>query len=617
MIPPQDCVAALDAMPARPSGVVAYPGGAESGHAAAEADLRRWAAAHDVAVIGMQSTGFVRPADRVCALVAPLRQPPLPGPVALIMQSSGLLGGTVNALTARGLGLDTAVSLGNGTVLTAADVGGELLRRPSAACLALYLDAIGDLDDFIELARFAQSLRKPVALCLGGRSDIGRELVQSHTGQLATDQRVIEGIARQFDVLVAADIDELVLSVGALAESGFASPGPGGVAAMATSGGACAVVADALATAGIPLPPPHPDVLRVAGVSASKALNPLDLGAAALDSPDALNQAIKAFIADDAYSIHLNITAPGLPAVTGAEAQRAQLAAFIDNVRSAGKLPVLAAPVNAAGRSWQVRAWDGVVLADGTKEIVTKTRALWRWANRLGYEPAPRAWPQARQVAAAPGAEPGAVAVLTGPRARELLTGVAMRWPAEVRIRHRAEVDAALSVLSYPVVAKTEAGLAHRAVAGGVIAGLADARMARAACDLLLEKFGGAVSLTAQIEHDEELVLGFERHPVYGPLLMVGLGGTGVGSAVSFLRLPATTRQIVAAIGDYVQTPAGRELLARTALTFQDSVAKRPDVLSADLNPLAIVADGVVCLDGKVHVTARPGTTQEEGEPSQ
>jgi acetate---CoA ligase (ADP-forming) len=605
MIPPEDCVAALDAMPSRPSGVVAYPGGSESGHAEAEAGLRGWARDHQVPVVGPQSTGFVRPAGQVRALVAPLRRPPLPGPVALIMQSSGLLGGTVNALTARGLGLDTAVSLGNGTALTATDVGAALLGRPSVACLALYLDAITDLDDFVELARLGQDAGKPVLLCLGGRSDIGRELVRSHTGQLATDQRVAEGIARQFDVILAGDIDELVLSAGALTESRFASPGPGAVAAMATSGGACAVVADALSAAGIPLPPPHPDVLRAAGVSAGQALNPLDLGAAALDSPDALNQAIKAFIADDAYSIHLNITAPGLPAVGGAEAQRGQLTAFLDNVRAAGKLPLLAAPVNSAGRDWPVRTWDGVVLADGTKEIVTKTRALWRWANRLGYEPGQ---PHARDGDAGP----GPVTVLTGPAARELLSGVRMCWPDEVRVRDRGEVDAALSVLGYPVVAKAEAGLAHRAVAGGVITGLTGPRPARAACDLLLEKFGGSVSLTEQVDHGQELVLGFERHPVYGALLMIGLGGTGVGSAVSFLRLPATARQIGAVAGDYVRADADRELLVRTAMTFAECLAGRPDVLSADLNPLAIVAGQVICLDGKVHVT-----TQQEGKPPQ
>jgi succinyl-CoA synthetase alpha subunit len=385
LIPSEHCLEALRGFDKLPQGVVVYASGAESGFAAVEEQLSEWSRATGVPLLGPQATGIARPAQGLVALTAPLRAAPVAGRLGVIMQSAGLLGGTLNALWQREIGVHTAVSLGNSAVLDYADLAGHLADQDDVGGLAIYVDGLSGMDPLIEIAVRAQRRDKPVVLCVGGRSDAGSAAAQSHTGALATPRRVLEGIADQYGIVLVDDTDELVWTVEAFEQMDYRRPRPGGVGIFSTSGGGAIMLADAMSAAGAELPLPGEQTR--AALSRKKevvSFNPFDVGAAALDDPAEVASALETFAGDPAFSVVVSVATVGVPTRTGMEAYVRQTTGLVDGVRAVGKQPLIAAPVaGAVGRVGpELAGWAGAVVAQGSKEASVKARSICAWGAR-------------------------------------------------------------------------------------------------------------------------------------------------------------------------------------------------------------------------------------------
>lgn len=602
LLAPGNCVEALEGFAELPTGVVVYSSGAESGFADVERELAEWSKEKGVPLLGPQSTGIVRPAAPMVALTAPLRAAPVQGDFAVIFQSAGLLGGTVNALWQRGIGFHTAVSIGNAAVLGYAELGEHLLRDPEVRGLAMYVDSLPSIDPLIELARYAQEASKPIVLAVGGKSEAGSLAVQSHTGELASSQRVIRGVAEQFGIVVVEDTDELVWTVEAFATMDFERPPTGGVGIFSTSGGGAIMLADAMEAGGVELPlPTEESQRRLSRNRPVVSYNPFDVGAAALDDVDAVNGALETFAGDPNFAVLVSVATVGIPTREGMEAHLRQTTDFVATVRAAGKQPLIAAPVAAApGReSVPLGEWPGVPLAMGSKEAAVKARSICAWAARpdVGAPAAALAEPL-------PAAPTQPIEVVSGPAAEAALASLPGSWPAMVVLDSPADLDSALERLSLPLVAKVEANLAHRAARGGVLRGLDGPAATRAAVEYMFARFGGQVALIEEVPHDLELVIGFQRDERNGPLLMFGLGGGSVGSDVDFFRLSLNRGQAEALVRRYVSSTADGDLVVAVVEAFQELVLANPAIVSLDLNPLVVEAGSVHFLDAKIHLAA-------------
>ncbi len=153
----------------------------------------------------------------------------LRGNTAFVSQSGALGYGAVSLALERGLGLGWAVTTGNEADATALEVMTALAADPACASVLGYVEHLGPgLRDLAEHG-------KPAALLVAGRSEAGATAAVSHTGALATDDRVVDAALRQLGIVRVSDVDEL-LDVG----DAFAQPRrPAGprVAIVTTSGG--------------------------------------------------------------------------------------------------------------------------------------------------------------------------------------------------------------------------------------------------------------------------------------------------------------------------------------------------------------------------------------------
>ena len=256
---------------------VASGGYSEAGGdgAVAERELAAAADALDMVLVGPNGQGVISTACSMCAqIVAPY---PPPGRIAIASQSGNLVSSLLHYAVESGVGVSKAVSCGNSARTTIADFLDYFRADPDTDVAIVYLEGIRDGAHFIESLR-AFTPRKPLVVVKGGAAAEGMRAAASHTGALASDDRLVDGVLRQFGALRAPTIEEAF----EWAASFATQPLPRGrrTLVFTTVGGWGVLAADACAAAGlelIPLPQEIRQQIDARVPSRWSRNNPIDL----------------------------------------------------------------------------------------------------------------------------------------------------------------------------------------------------------------------------------------------------------------------------------------------------------------------------------------------------
>ena len=194
-----------------------------------------------ILLAGPNGQGVVSTPVGLCAqIVAPY---PPAGSIGVASQSGNFVSSFLNMATATGIGISRAVSAGNAAATTVADYLSWYSTDPATSVGLAYVEGIDDGRAFFDAVR-AITPTKPVVLVKGGATAGGARAASSHTGSLATDDRVFDGACRQAGVCRAATVEEAFEAAATLATQ----PLPSGnrVVVMTTAGGWGVVTADAI-----------------------------------------------------------------------------------------------------------------------------------------------------------------------------------------------------------------------------------------------------------------------------------------------------------------------------------------------------------------------------------
>ena len=142
------------------------------------------------------------------------------------------------------------MSLGNAAQIGVIDVLEFFADDPATNVALAYVEGVADGRGFYERLR-AVAERIPVVLVKGGASDLGTRAAASHTGSLASNDRVFDGMCRQAGAIRARTIEE-AYEVAATLATQLLPKGPN-VAVVTTAGGWGVLTADAIAAAGLNL----------------------------------------------------------------------------------------------------------------------------------------------------------------------------------------------------------------------------------------------------------------------------------------------------------------------------------------------------------------------------
>jgi len=199
---------------------------------------------------GPNGQGLISTPASMCAqIVAPY--PPI-GRISVVSQSGNLLSAFLNYSVQTGVGISKAISAGNSAQTNIADYLDYFSADAETDVVLAYLEGVPDGRHFIEAVR-RLTVQKPLVLIKGGAAAEGQRAALSHTGALATDDRVFQGLCRQFGILRAATIEDAFEWAATLATQ----PLPRGrrVVIFTTVGGWGVLTADACANAELELVP--------------------------------------------------------------------------------------------------------------------------------------------------------------------------------------------------------------------------------------------------------------------------------------------------------------------------------------------------------------------------
>ncbi|MCM2561662.1 acetate--CoA ligase family protein [Lutimaribacter sp. EGI FJ00015] len=287
-------------------------GEAEDGHTR-EDRLLEAARASDMRLIGPNCLGVHSPRGGLTFVGG---STPEPGGVAVISQSGGLAVDVILRGETRGLRYSAVTTLGNSADLGPADLLEYHLCDPDTKVIGLYIEDVRDGRRFVTRLRQAGA-RKPVVLLLGGRTAEGRRAAASHTGALAGEARLWDGIAQQTGMVITETLDDFLDTL-LICQAEVERPARPlrRVALFGNGGGTSVLAADAFSRASLTTPEvPQPALqqLETLGLPPGTGLsNPVDTPAGTLRHRDG---AVAGEILDilagagayDAIVVHVNL----------------------------------------------------------------------------------------------------------------------------------------------------------------------------------------------------------------------------------------------------------------------------------------------------------------------
>lgn len=235
-----------------PNAVVITAGFRESGEAGRmlEEEVMEEARKHGIRVVGPNCMGLYSSRNNLTATFTALVPPE--GGVAFISQS-GAVGTTMLAWAKKeGIGFSKFISVGNEADLSLNDFVEYFMEDRRTRVITVYMESVKDGSSLVKTLK-AATTKKPVVVMKVGTTAAGARAAASHTGALAVEDPVLDGIFRQCGVIRAKDTEELFQ----LGSSFTALPPPKGrSAAVVTSGGGWGVeCSDLMEARGLTLPP--------------------------------------------------------------------------------------------------------------------------------------------------------------------------------------------------------------------------------------------------------------------------------------------------------------------------------------------------------------------------
>ncbi len=225
------------------------------------------------------------------------------------------------------------------------------------------------------------------------------------------------------------------------------------------------------------------------------------------------------------------------------------------------------------------------------RRAIVKLKALAAWG-----EIAPEEWDAVAPPAVDDGDGEGVL--LDDRETQRLLQSLPVAWPEAIVADTVEAALAAAARIGYPVVLKTGRLLSHKAQVGGVLTGLATPAMLGAAVAYMLARFDRPVVVSAHVAHGAEFIIGYQRDPQHGPLLLFGPGGSTIGE-VRFRRLPLMPAGIDRLVARHAPAAAG---VGAVIAALQSLTSAHPEIRTIDINPITPAPDGrLFVLDAKIY----------------
>lgn len=597
--------------------IVSSAGFAETGGAgvATQDRLVATARAAGMRLLGPNCLGAVNSATGLCASFSATfaRGLPPPGPVGVVSQSGAYGSHVLHLLATRGLGVTYWLTTGNEADVDVAEGIRWMAERDDVSVILAYVEGIRDGRRFLEALRAAHDSRTPVVLLKSGTSRAGERAANSHTGAFTGSSAVFELVVRQYGAYQARTVEEQIDVVYACARG---EPSPGRRLGIVTvSGGIGAQLCDAADRYGLDVPElPAAARERVRSLLPyATATNPVDCTAQVLQDMEVLTAALETLFVERGFDALVAFFSTVLLNPSTAEEMLARVRAALAYRENETFVICMVA------RPDTVAAFEdaGCLVFEDPDHAVRAVSALAYFAEAFDRPaPGPLEPSTGEPVLRGPFDEVQATAVLAEIGIPVLPTALADTEDEAVVDAVELGLPVALKVVSVDVV--------HKSEAGGVALGLASEADVRAGFRQVLEsvrghhpdaRLRGVVISPMAPSGGVETIIGTTRDPVFGPVVLLGLGGIFVetiGATVTRLA-PIDKAEGLAMIeelrgsalltGTRGREPVDIDALVSALVALSRFAADHPEVTSVEANPFVVWPDRAAALDAVLIVT--------------
>ena len=487
-------------------------------------------------------------------------------------------------------------------------------------------EGLDDPSRLIEAGEIAWAANKPLVACKLGVSEHGAEAALSHSGSLAGSPAAYRALFERAHITVVDDLEALVETASFFVKAP-ARPKARGVAVMAVSGGAAVFATDKADRYDVPMPQPHAATRKALDEFVpdfGSTRNPCDMTAMVGRNPKNIPGTANALAADDHYGAVLFAQTSVNPKTP------LELAQIGEACTAHGKIACI---------SW-MGGWVG---GPGSTEAEADPKTaffqsvdramatLGAWFKRddarlLWEKSGPRKLTRHSPADAAPRAakliDASTNSTLTEREAKEVLACYGVPVVGETLVQSQAEAVSAAQALGFPVAMMVESpDLPHKTEVGVIRLNLKTAEDVKGAYDAVMANANkvspkprlNGVLVQPMVPSGAEIMVGGKIDPLFGPLIVTGLGGILVE------LMKDTTLDLAPVTRDEARTMLGK-LKGKAMLTGfrgsepvdQDQLAdvivrlsefiddQKGRIAELDVNPLICAGSRVIAVDALI-----------------
>jgi acetyltransferase len=578
-------------------------------------------------ILGPNCLGFINTSRQIAAsgCTSLEKETLLDGNIGLVTQSGALMGSIYGRAQDEGIGYSLVVSMGNEADIEVSEVIEYMLNDPQIHVVTGFIETFRDLNRFVKVSHLALDKGKPIIILKVGQSEKGSQAAATHTGAIAGSNDVANALFKKQGILRVDTIDQLFHTANLLIKVPEAAGD--GLGIFTISGGACGWLADRCQTIGIRVPDLQQKTKnKLASVfQYGRPSNPLDVTGQAISNQDYFAELLHIFINDNNLDIILvGMTAMPFPARAAEEIIRA---------RNACNKPLIVLWTfdRVGEEAYSLLKNANVPLfhssnlcLNGIKHLIEyhKCRRSLREPHKRPALSRPSKTAQRKALEYLSNKTGG----LSEFESKQLLKYYGIPVAREVLVRNEKDAIEAAHKIGYPIVLKgSSPKIIHKTEAGIIQLNLQDDNAVREAYFEIQEavaknnsedEFDG-VLVQEMISGGVEIFTGLINDQVFGPGIIVGLGGTYVelfGDKVigipplshqEALQMVMKIRGVEILQGYRGQKAFDIEALAFFLVKFSRLSIDLKDYLSEiDINPVIVLEknDGIKVIDATVKI---------------
>jgi len=549
---------------------------------------------------------------------------PKKGHVAFISQSGALCTSVLDWAAEAKVGFSYFVSIGNAMDITFGDLIDYFGQDSNTKSMVLYVESLSDARSFMSAAR-AFARKKPIIVYKSGRFPESAAAAASHTGALASEDSIYDavfrraGLARVFDIGNIFDFTDLI--------GRKRVPRGSGLALVTNAGGPGVMATDTLISLGGKLVTLSDDTMMKLNDYLPPFWshgNPVDvLGDA---TPERFAVATEIVLKDKNVDAVLVVLTPQAMTDPTATAK-----AIVQISGKTSKL-IMAAWLGGASMHKGVDIFTDAEIAVFTtpEQAIRAFMTLSNYSKNLNLlfetpKEVPVSFSYDRESLKKKYIEevfPKAK-ILSEDDSKLLISDYGIPTTHPELARTEEEVVKIANKKGYPVVLKIQSpDITHKSDSGGVALNIENEVMVRASFKNMLETVAKRVpdaqleGVTVQKMVDTrdavEMILGIKKDPVFGTVILVGMGGT---TAELFkdkrLEFPPLNEQLARQMVKSLQIypllkgyrgskPKNIDKLIEVMIRLSYLAADYPEIEELDINPLIVTPDDVMALDARI-----------------